>query len=221
MPSSTAVRVVAQDVAILAGARLGLIRVAQDVLLAVVLGHEAPLQAGREARAATATQAGRLDHVDDVGWRDLLFQDLAQRAVTTGLQVVLVRPRLVEMQRGVDDMVLDRCGTDRAVAFRIVRMIRHLSPVSLQPIEQRVDFRRIELLVVMPVDHHHRRAAARGDAFFLALEVDAAIGSGFAQLAAQPGLGMRDQVLGAVEPAADVGAESDVVAADLFRSRTS
>ena len=34
--------------------------------------------------------------------------------------------------------------------------------------------------------------------------------------AAQLLLGMRDQILGAVEPAADVGAERDVVAADLL-----
>src|SRR3546814_1883910 len=43
------VRVVTQDVAILGGPRLGLVGVAEDVLLhAAVLGHEAPLQAGRE-----------------------------------------------------------------------------------------------------------------------------------------------------------------------------
>ena len=34
----------------------------------------------------------------------------------------------------------------------------------------------------MAVDHHHRRAAARGQALFLALEEDAAIGGGFAHL---------------------------------------
>src|SRR3546814_12445430 len=50
-------RVVAQDVAILGGPGLGLVGVAEDVLLhAAVLGHEAPLQAGREACAAAAAQ---------------------------------------------------------------------------------------------------------------------------------------------------------------------
>src|SRR3546814_5441109 len=73
-------RVVAQDVAILGGPGLGLVGVAEDVLLhAAVLGHEAPLQAGREACAAAAAQAGLLDHLDHVGRRDLLGQDLAQR----------------------------------------------------------------------------------------------------------------------------------------------
>ena len=85
------------------------------------LGHEAPLQPGRETRAATAAQAGLLDHLDDVGRRDLLFEDPAQRAVATGLEVVLVRPRLVVVQRRVDDVVLLRGRTDRAVAFEYVR----------------------------------------------------------------------------------------------------
>jgi len=110
-------RVVAQDVAVLGGARLGFVGVAEDVLLHVALGHEAPLQAGRKARAAAAAQAGLLDHLDDVGRRDLLFDDLAQRGVTTGLQVVLVRPRLVEVQRGVNGLVLLGSGADRAVAL--------------------------------------------------------------------------------------------------------
>src|SRR5690606_24315719 len=96
------VRVVAQDVPVLAGAGLGLVRVAQDVLLDLALGHEAPLQAGRETRAATAAQARRLDHLDHVGRRDLFRQHLAQRLVATSLEVVLVRPRLVEVQRRVD-----------------------------------------------------------------------------------------------------------------------
>src|SRR3546814_16951761 len=62
--------------------------------------------------------------------------------------------------------------------------------------------------------HDHRRAATGGHAFFLALEVDAAVGGRFAELAAQLLLRVPDQVLGAVEPAADVGAERDIVAAD-------
>src|SRR5690606_4718597 len=102
------------DVAVLGGARLGLVRVAQDVLLAVVLRHEAPLQAGREARAAAAAQAGLLDHLDDRRALHLFLEDPAQRAVATRLQVVLVRPRLVVVQRRVDDVVLLRRRADRA-----------------------------------------------------------------------------------------------------------
>src|SRR5690606_27712736 len=124
-------RVVAQDVAVLAGARLGLVGVAEDVLLHLALGHEAPLQPGREARAAAAAQARLLDHLDHVGGRDLLGEDPAQRLVAAGLEVVLVGPRLVEMQRGVDGLVLLRRGADGTVTFRIVRMTRHyFSPYS-------------------------------------------------------------------------------------------
>ena len=54
-------RVVAQDVAIVAGARLALVRVAHEVLLdRRVARHEAPLRAGGKRRAAAAAQAGGL-----------------------------------------------------------------------------------------------------------------------------------------------------------------
>src|SRR3546814_10821176 len=87
--SSDLVRVVTQDVAILGGPRLGLVGVAEDALLhAAVLGHEAPLQAGREACTAATAQAGLLDHLDHVGRRDLLGQDPAQRLVTAGLEEI-------------------------------------------------------------------------------------------------------------------------------------
>src|SRR5690606_23698863 len=113
------------------GAGLGLVRVAQDVLLAVVLGHEAPLQPGREARAAAAAQAGLLDHLDDRGTIHLFLEDPAQRAVSAGLEVVLVGPRLVVVQRRVDDVVLLRRRPDRAVALGIMRMTCHyFSPSS-------------------------------------------------------------------------------------------
>ena len=52
---------------VLAGARLGLVGVDHQVVrLAVALRDEAPLHAGREARAAAAAQAGVLDQRDDV-----------------------------------------------------------------------------------------------------------------------------------------------------------
>jgi uncharacterized small protein (DUF1192 family) len=57
MPFDDDVRVVAKDVAVLEGARLALVRVADQVLLARELArHEAPLQAGGKARAAATTQ---------------------------------------------------------------------------------------------------------------------------------------------------------------------
>jgi hypothetical protein len=72
MPSIT-VRVVAQDVAVLEGARLALVGVADDVLLRrETARHEAPLQAGREAGAAAAAQRGLLQLGDDGLGGDLL-----------------------------------------------------------------------------------------------------------------------------------------------------
>ena len=123
-------RIEAQDVAVLAGARLGFVGIAEDVLLhAGALGHEAPLQAGGEARAAATAQPGTLDHLDHLFRRDLLFKDPAQRAVTAGFQIVLVRPRLVEMQRGVDDLMFLRRGADgtgRVGAVSIRAVMCHL-----------------------------------------------------------------------------------------------
>jgi hypothetical protein len=61
-------RIVADDVAVLAGARLGLIAIHDEVgwtPVRIGLGHEAPLHAGREAGAAAATQAGLLQLLDD------------------------------------------------------------------------------------------------------------------------------------------------------------
>ncbi len=62
-PLDQAVRVEPHDLAVLAGARLRLVGVDHQVVrpLAFLLGHEGPLQACGEARAATAAQAGVLD----------------------------------------------------------------------------------------------------------------------------------------------------------------
>src|SRR6202023_3480680 len=60
------VRLVAQDVAILAGARLALIGIDDEVARPVaLLRHEGPFKAGRKAGAAAPAQPGFLDLVDD------------------------------------------------------------------------------------------------------------------------------------------------------------
>ncbi len=60
------VRVVADDVPVLAGARLALIGIDAKVGRTVaLLGHERPFQAGRETGAAAPAQPGFLDLLDD------------------------------------------------------------------------------------------------------------------------------------------------------------
>ncbi|OIQ69007.1 hypothetical protein GALL_493970 [mine drainage metagenome] len=73
------VRVIAQDLAVLAGAGLGLVGVDHQIVRAValLLGHEGPLQAGGEAGAAAATQARILDLVAEPFRR--LSQHVARR----------------------------------------------------------------------------------------------------------------------------------------------
>ena len=60
-------RIVPHDLAVLAGAGLGLVGVDDEVVrpAVVLLRHERPLQPGREAGAAAAAQARRLHLVDD------------------------------------------------------------------------------------------------------------------------------------------------------------
>ena len=95
------VRVVAQDVAVVAGAGLALVGVADEVLLHRRRArHEAHLHAGREARAAAAADAGLLHLVDDRVARELAAQHFLPDVVAADLAVVLERVRLVaELQR--------------------------------------------------------------------------------------------------------------------------
>ena len=60
-------RIVPHDLAVLAGAGLGLVGIDHEIVRPVAdgLGHERPFHAGREARAAAAAQARRLHLVDD------------------------------------------------------------------------------------------------------------------------------------------------------------
>ena len=67
------VRVEPQDVAILEGARLALVRVTGEVFVAGErTGHEAPLQTGGETRTTTPAQHRRL-HLGDDACRRRLF----------------------------------------------------------------------------------------------------------------------------------------------------
>ena len=60
------VRIVAHDLAILAGAGLRLVGIDHEVAgTGIVLGHEGPLEAGRKSRPAAAAQARILDFGDD------------------------------------------------------------------------------------------------------------------------------------------------------------
>src|SRR5690606_37179173 len=78
------VRRPADQLAVLEGTRLGLVGVDEQVVrLAIVLGHEAPLDAGREAGAAAAAQPALLDHLDDLVAAH--GEGLLERGVTAAL----------------------------------------------------------------------------------------------------------------------------------------
>ena len=93
-------RIETQDVAVFERARFAFVRIADEVLLARELTrHEAPLQAGREARTATAAQTRRLDVGDHLLGRNLFFQNAAQLGVTAARHIVFEMP-VVAVQAG-------------------------------------------------------------------------------------------------------------------------
>jgi hypothetical protein len=73
------------------------------------------------------------------------------------------------------------------------------------------------MLVIDVVDHHHRRAGAGGQAFFLTLEEDAAVADAVAQLDAEPFFDVRHQFFAAAQQAGDIGADADVMPAARMR----
>jgi len=79
-------RVVAQDVPVLAGAWLALVGIADDIFVpGVIFRHEAPLQPGREARTAASAQCRQLDFGNNRIGRHFFGQHLAQCLVTADL----------------------------------------------------------------------------------------------------------------------------------------
>src|SRR5262249_57059701 len=92
------VRVVAQDVAVVAGARLALIRIAHQVLLyRRVARHEAPLGAGGKSRAPAATQSRGLYLIDDLLARGLLAQQPLPHLIPAHAAIGLKWPRALEL----------------------------------------------------------------------------------------------------------------------------
>ncbi len=91
------VRVEAQDFTVLACTRFTFVRITDQVLLTRErTGHEAPLEPGWEACAATTAQCGRFDFCNDFilghARTTVLTQDLAQSSVTTTCFVVFQAP---------------------------------------------------------------------------------------------------------------------------------
>src|SRR5690606_3781822 len=101
------VRVVAQDVAILARTRLRLVGIAQDVFLPRhVARHERPLEPGRETRTTAPAQRTLLELVDDRRRIRLLGEDLLQHIGTTNPSTGREGPRLLVMPGRLDDAVV-------------------------------------------------------------------------------------------------------------------
>ena len=99
-------RVVAQDIAILEGTRLALVRIAHHVAVARCSAvDEAPLEPRRETRTATTAQTGFLYRLDDLFLRDLFAQDLLQCLVATLRLVGLQPPGAIFVQGPEADFI--------------------------------------------------------------------------------------------------------------------
>ena len=100
------VRVLSHDLPILAGAGLGLVGVddKEGGPTVGLLGHEGPLEAGGEAGAAAAAEAGVLDLLDDpVG---SLPHDLLGHLVVSALEGILEAPVLLAVEVGEDAILV-------------------------------------------------------------------------------------------------------------------
>src|SRR5512138_747772 len=105
-------RVVGQELAVLAGARLGLVGVADEVDPLGLLGDEGPLEAGREPGAAAAAQVRLLHLVHDGG-------GLEPERLVEGLVAAVAAVRL------------ERGGVGRPPALREDERVAHLSPPTI------------------------------------------------------------------------------------------
>ena len=200
-------RVVAQDVAIVAGAGLALVRVAHEVLLhRRVARHEAPLHAGRESRAAAAAQARSLHLVDDRFAGRLLAQDLlpdlvAADACDSSPESRACRASATRTARG-------SCLSSYApmVIFSSSRILSSFSGVSYSWNTWST------ITIGAPVQaarHSSSRLRKMRPSGVLSFELDAELL-----------LGVRHQLLAAVQHAGDVRADADVVPAARDGSRT-
>ena len=109
------VRVLPHDLAVLAGAGLGLVGVDDEEGGPAVglLGHEGPLEAGGEAGAAAAAEAGVLDLLDDpVG---SLPHDLLGHLVVTALEGILEAPILLAVEVGEDAILIGEAAVGAVV----------------------------------------------------------------------------------------------------------
>ena len=143
----------------------------------------------------------------------VLVLDVVIELGAAGRERVFRQHRLVIGQR----FCLRRRRRLRALgnaALAEVAAVERLDAVGLHAIDEAAHLFRFEVLVpVIVVDHHHRRAVARAEAFHL-LDGEHAGWIGFADLDAQLALQLLDDAFGAGKGARQRGADLQHVLAD-------
>ena len=147
---------------ILAGARLGFIRVANHILrFRRILWHERPLHPRRESRSAAPAQI-RLFHFLDDALGSHLLERFFQRLIAALYQVnvdfvrVLHAPPPADQRSFVRMTLVERAGNDR---------FRRRASAGIQFRNDAVEFDGRKFFVEIVVDLHRRRARASADAF--------------------------------------------------------
>src|ERR1700690_1867744 len=96
-----------------------------------------------------------------------------------------------------DSRVQDRSRPKPSKQHRFCSMLTGSSTPSFQFVQDSIDLRGREILVIDVVDHHHRRSDAGGEALLLAFQEYASVGRALARFDAELALDVCDEFLGA------------------------
>src|SRR5579859_2531141 len=200
---------------ILARARLGFIRVADDVFrFRRIFWHERPLHAGGEARAAASAKAGLFYFVDD-GFRRHLLERFFERTVAAVFQIdvdlagILDAPARADERRFKGIAIVQRAANHRLGGglFAFVEVF-----------ENAIEFQDGEIFVEVVIHLHGGCAGASADTFDL-FERKHAIFRGLFVADFEALFGALQNVVAAAKHASDVRANLHVVLAQRFAAK--
>ena len=201
-PLDQLVRVALHQLAVLEGARLGLVGVAAEVLVHLAAGQEGGLFAHREAGAAAPAQARVFELLEDLVGLHLPVGLLQRRVAAVALVAVeRAQPRVLGVLEQDRASQASAPSRQRPLLQRLLR--QHLG-AGAQLLDRGLRLGRLERAEVALVDRGHRRDVAGAEALEAGdEEVVLALGRGAEGV---------EQLVAAPHPAADVGADGDLVA---------
>ena len=191
-------------------AGLAFVAIGDDVfrLAARFFGDETPLHAGREACAAASAQIRFLHFVDDLVGRHLL-QRFFERLIAVVLEVDVDFIGIGNSETAANH---DNLGGMSLVNGARNYGYRLRALALLELLEDRVDFRRVEILVIVVIDLNRRRAGAGADTFDF-FERKGSVGRDLLVANSQALLNVLEKFVAAAQHAGNIRADLNVVAA--------